>query len=142
MNGRKETLLLGVFALLCVGCSAPMGFVQTSEPTWATIELRETVTQEKAWPLVIDLLTKRFDIAYMSKESGYARTGWLYTWTGELRADYRVRATIKFPLQGKTIDVKSEAEYGRAFGWVRGTDTRLLQTLKSDIMGTLGRVTR
>ncbi len=142
MCGKRRMLVLASLVLLGAGCRTPAGFVKTLEPTWATIELREGLAQEKAWPLVIDLLVKRFDIAYASKDSGYARTGWLYTWTGELRKDYRVRATIKFPLDGKSITVKSEAEYRGQMGWYRGTDTRLLETLKMDIMGTVGRTTR
>jgi len=38
--------------------------------------------------------------------------------------------------------MKSEAEYKGPGGWTRGYDTRLLSTLKSDIMGKIGRATR
>jgi hypothetical protein len=78
----------------------------------------------------------------LSKENGYMRTTWLYSWTGQLRQDYRVRVTIKFSPDHKKVDVKSEANYQSKNGWITGSDTALLQTLKTDLMSTVGRVTR
>ncbi|MHA1228208.1 MAG: hypothetical protein ACTSPV_15800 [Candidatus Hodarchaeales archaeon] len=85
---------------------------------------------------------KKFDLEILSKENGYLRTGWLYSWTGELREDYRVRVTIKFSRDRSKVEVKSEANYLTEKGWIIGSDTALLRTLKTDIMGTIGRVTR
>lgn len=120
----------------------PVTFVQTLEHSWATIEIVENMEYEKAWSAVVDLLVRRFDLEVLSKENGYLRTTWLYSWMGELREDYRVRVTIKFSFDKSKVEIKSEANYQRASGWVIGSDTALLQTLKSDIMGTIGRVTR
>jgi len=142
MKGKSKVLMLMLLAVVCIGC-APPSFVRTMEPTWASVELRKDVEYEKAWAIVIDLLTKRFDIAILSKDDGYARTAWLYTWTGDLTNDYRVRTTVKFAPDHKVVNFKSEAEYRKQWmGWVQGTDTRLLATLKSDIMGVVGRTTR
>ena len=55
---------------------------------------------------------------------------------------YRVRATIKLSPSGENLDKKSESHYGGQFGWKSGIDDRLLQTLKSDISGVVGRVVR
>ena len=55
---------------------------------------------------------------------------------------YRVRATIKLSPSGENLDIKSEAQYGGQSGWKSGFDDRLLQTLKSDISGVIGRVAR
>ena len=120
----------------------PVTFVQTLEHSWATIEIAGNIEYEKAWSAVVDLLVRKFDLEVLSKENGYLRTTWLYSWTGELREDYRVRVTIKFSFDKSKVEIKSEANYQRASGWVIGSDTALLQTLKSDIMGTIGRVTR
>ncbi len=120
----------------------PVTFVQTLEHNWATIEIVENMEYEKAWSAVVDLLVRRFDLEVLSKENGYLRTTWLYSWTGELREDYRVRVTIKFSSDKSKVEIKSEANYQKTSGWVIGSDTALLQTLKSDIMGTVGRVTR
>lgn len=121
---------------------APVTFVRTLEPSWASIEIVEHMEYEKVWSSVVDLLARKFDLEVLSKENGYLRTNWLYSWTGELREDYRVRVTIKFSQDRSKVDVKSEANYRTRTGWVIGSDTALLQTLKTDIMGTVGRVTR
>ena len=120
----------------------PVTFIQMLEPSWASIEIAGNMKYEKTWSAVVDLLVRRFDLEVLSKENGYLRTTWLYSWTGELREDYRVRVTIKFSFDRSKVEIKSEANYQRASGWVLGSDTALLQTLKSDIMGTIGRVTR
>ena len=120
----------------------PVTFVQTLEHSWASIEVAGNIEYEKAWSAVVDLLVRKFDLEVLSKENGYLRTTWLYSWTGELREDYRVRVTIKFSFDKSKVEIKSEANYQRASGWVIGSDTALLQTLKADIMGTIGRVTR
>ncbi|MBA7477868.1 hypothetical protein ES707_13283 [subsurface metagenome] len=53
-----------------------------------------------------------------------------------------MRVTIKFVPDRSKVDIKSEANYLRGENWIIGSDTVLLQTLKADIMGTVGRVTR
>jgi len=135
---KLAILIAGISLLFLLSCSAPATFIQTMEPSWAKIELREDVNFEKAWITVYDLLIRQFDIEVAQKENGYIRTGWIYTWTGEYTDAYRVRVTVKFAEDHKTLDVKSEAYYK---GYV-GYDTRLLQTLNTDIMGTIGRITR
>ncbi len=132
--------LLGL--TLLTGCVAPPTFVKTMEPAWASVELRTDVEYEKAWNAVVDTLVKKFDLQLISKEDGYARTAWLYTWTGQVRENYRVRVTVKFSPDRTKCELKSEAEYGGAGYWVMGYDSRLLSTIKTDVMGTIGRTTR
>jgi hypothetical protein len=135
---KKIISLFIISFLFITGCKPPQTFVRTMEPSWATIELRTEVTYDQAWMQIYDLLTKNFDIEVAQKENGYLRTGWLYTWTGEYSEYYRVRVTVKFAEDRKTVNVKSEAYYKDYIGF----DTRLLQTLKTDIMGTVGRTTK
>lgn len=146
MNSLRRVVLcagLGLAAVFMTGCViAPPSFVKTMAPTWASVEIREGVQFEDAWSSVTDLLVKNFDLEVISKENGYIRTGWLYTWTGRYTAHYRVRITTKFSQDRKKLEIKSEANLKTAYGWQIGTDTALLQTLKTDIMGTIGRVTR
>jgi len=49
---------------------------------------------------------------------------------------------VKFSPDWKKVDVKTEANFLKNDGWIVGTDTRLLQTVKTDIMGVVGRTTR
>ena len=141
-----RTVLRMVVAAVAVvslsGCLAPKTFVKTLEPTWASVELRTDLPYEKAWASVVDSLVKRFDVEVMSREDGYVRTGWLYSWTGQVQENYRVRVTAKFSPDRSKLEVKSEAEFGGPGRWVVGYDTRLLETLKMDIMGNIGRTTR
>lgn len=120
----------------------PVTFVQTLEHSWVTIEVREDISYDRAWASVVDLIVRKFEAEILSKEDGYLRTTWLYTWTGELREDYRVRVTVKFVPDRTKVDIKSEANYLRGENWIIGSDTAVLQTLKADIMGIVGRVTR
>ena len=78
----------------------------------------------------------------LSQQDGYVRTTWLYTWTGKLDENYRVRVTAKFSPDHSKIEIKSEAEHGGNGKWIQGYDTRLLETIKTDIMGKVGRTTR
>jgi len=140
-KGSIGIIVLMVIATLLFSC-VPKTFVKTLEPTWASIELRNDLSYERAWTTVVDALVKRFDLEVLSKEDGYIRTGWLYTWTGKLTENYRVRVTAKFSPDRSKVEVKSEAEYGGPGRWISGYDTRLLETLKTDIMGSIGRTTR
>ena len=135
---------LGVLSLVIAlaACRGPSTFVRTLEPTWGSIELRTELQYEDAWATVVDTLVKRFDLEMMSKPDGYLRTGWLYTWTGTVTENYRVRVTAKFSPDHSKIEVKSEAEYGGPGRWVSGYDASLLETIKTDIMGSIGRTTR
>jgi hypothetical protein len=141
----RALVLLAVAALgagIVAGCSTPKTFVKTMEQTWASVEVRSDVPYTNAWNSVIDILVKRFDLEILSQPDGYARTTWLYSWTGKVDENYRVRVTIKFAPDHSKVEVKSEAEYGGPGNWVPGYDARLLETMKTDIMGKIGRTTR
>ena len=116
------------------------------DPAWNTIEVRKSMDPNQAWNVAVDLAAKRFDIEVLSKEDGYLRTGWLFTWTGKLNQFYKVRTVMKFSPDKNKVEVKSEAQYfHRGFfgnGWQMGTDERLMSTMRTDLMGKLGRTTR
>lgn len=143
---RKATalvLLLGAMTLQ--GCSSmPKSFARTVEPGWAAIEIREGMDFEQAWQETLDVLAKKFELEMISKDGGYARTSWIHTWwkAGEVTENYRVRVVVKFSADRTKVDIKTEANYLMSGEWVLGTDTRLLQTVKTDIMGVVGRTTR
>ena len=150
MKGKRLILFLSLMAItvIVVSC-APKTFVKTMSPGWSAIEIREGITYEVAWESVVDLIARKLDIEILSREDGYLRTGWLYSWTGKLTEVYKVRAVVKFSPNKKVVEIKSEAQYftkGTCFtfgaGWVMGTDERLTTTLKTDIMGKVGRTTR
>lgn len=136
-----------IILMFMSGC-APKTFVRTMDPGWNTIEIRDDLTYDQAWSSVVDLLSKKFDIEILSKQDGYLRSGWFHAWTGDLTEGYKVRAIVKFTPDHRRAEVKSEAQYystgflGIGKGWEMGTDERLTTTLRTDIMGKIGRVTR
>jgi len=81
-------------------------------------------------------------VEFISKDDGYVRTAWTYTWSGVYQQNYRVRVTAKFSDDRKSVDIKSEAQALRGSDWLTGVDARQLATLKTDMMGTIGRTTR
>jgi len=147
---KKRSLLyiVMIFSGLFLVCCAPNPFVRTTSPGWSMIEIRDEVSYDEAWKSVVDLIAKQFDIEILSKEDGYIRTGWLSSWTGNLSQNYKVRSIIKFNPDKRIVEVKSEAQYydggyfGIGAGWVMGTDELLSATLRSDIMGRVGKVSR
>jgi hypothetical protein len=140
VGGLSLVVLAGALGL--AGCT-PATFVQTGEASaWSKVDI-EGITYDEAWNRCVDVVARKFDLdAPLSKESGYLRTCWMYNWTGGFTPDYRVRVSLKFAPDRKSVDVKTEAEYGGAAGWIPGSDTRLLETVKADIMGVVARTTR
>lgn len=141
---RSLCFALSFFIMVAIISCAhpPRTFIRESEPSWATIELRKGLSYEDAWALVVDNLAKRFELEMVSKDGGYARTSWIYNWTGNVTQKYRVRATVKFQPDKTKVDIKTEAEWGGPGKWTPGYDDNMLTTLKTDIMGTVGRTTK
>lgn len=141
----RLTSLLAVVAIVgATGCTtmAPKTFTRMAEPGWSAIEIRDGVSYDKAWRTVFNLLSRTFDIDVAMKEEGYLRTQWLYSWSGKYDPSYTVRITVKFADDRKRMDVKSEALLGLGASRVLGIDSRLASTMKTDLMGTIGRTTR
>ena len=144
---KKITLVL--FAcftscLLFTSCGAvkPRSFVKATDGgSWSSILLREDLTYDQAFNEVLDVIARRFEMDMISKEGGYGRTNWSYTWNdrGTYTQKYRTRVIFKFSSDRKKVDIKTEAEFGGEPNWIRGFDTRLLSTIKQDISGAVGR---
>jgi hypothetical protein len=141
LNRIKAIYLSGLAALVvAAGCAAPT-FVKTSDPAWATISIRDDLDFDHAWSDVLDTLTKKFDMEILQQSDGYARTAWSHTWTGKRTRNYRVRVTVEFAPDHKSVEVKSEAESGGPGKWVKGYDSRLLETIKAEVERKVGRST-
>lgn len=141
----KKTLIITVlgltFGLLLTSC-APTGFVRAVDGgSWSSIMIREDLTYDQAFNEVMDVVAKRFEMDMISKDGGYGRTNWIYTWNtrGTYTRKYRTRVIFKFSNDRKKVDIKTEAEYGGEPRWIRGFDTRLLSTIKQDISGAVSR---
>lgn len=138
----KRFMYFVFVAIIMVSC-APNNFIRTSDVNWSTVILREDLSFDRAWNEVVDVLAKQFEMEMISKDGAYARTGWIYTWNlnGKYQEDYRNRVIIKFSPDRTKVEIKTEAQYGSDGKWENGFDSRLLQTVKLDIMGVVGRTT-
>jgi len=141
---RYRLTWLAPLACFAVGCatSPPRSFSRMQSPTWASFEVRKDLDYERAWNTVLEILIKDFDIDMALRDEGYIRTGWLYTWSGAYLSHYRVRVTVKFSPDRKTLQFRPEAHFLQGKEWSIGTDARLVSTIKTDLMGTVGRTTR
>ncbi len=147
----KKALPIVTLILLCscfssYGMAAaprtPASFSRTQNQAWSSTEIRTGVKYNRAWDMVFEILSKDFEIDAAMREDGYIRTGWLHTWSGLYQANYRVRVTIKFSPDRSKLQFLSEAQALVGRNWILGTDSRLVSTLKTDLMGTVGRTTR
>jgi hypothetical protein len=119
------------------------GFVRSaSGGDWTTFLLSEGMTYDRAFGETLDILVRRFQMEMISKDSGYLRTQWIYTWNTKNKhsEDYRTRVIINFSADRTRLNLKAEAERKKSETyWERGFDTRLLETMKQDIQGVVAR---
>lgn len=144
----KRLLKLFVVAIVTLpmmvscGASAPRTFQRAVDGgSWSSVMIRDGLSYDKAFGEVMDVIGRRFELDMISKEGGYLRTNWIYTWNnkGKYNEKYRTRIVIKFSSDRSRVDIKSEAEFGGEPRWIKGFDTALLTQTKQDIMGVVGR---
>ena len=147
---KKSFMILAavtIFSVVFSSCSilgglgkkSPTGFIQTNEVGWSSIQLRDGLKFDKAFDDVLDVVAKRFEMDIISKEGAYARSQWNYRWGVTEGTSYRTRVIFKFSPDKTKVDVKTEAEWHVGKAWRTGYDTRLLETIKQDIMGVVSR---
>lgn len=135
--------------LIIAGCtSLPRTFVATRDDpgVWKIVEIRESLTNEQVWTIIVDTISQKYDLEVLQKDGGYLRTSWKYTYLdGEKVSDrYRTRFVIKLsgaPNWDKA-QLKCESNWLEDDGWISGYDTHLLEEIYGDIQGKLGRVRR
>ncbi len=147
---KKKIVFLSLLLTLLTSCgslfnaSKPKTFVRAIDGgTWSSIWIREDLGYDRAFNEVLDACAKRFEMDVISKDGGYGRTNWIYTWNdkGKHTEKYRTRVIFKFSADRSKVDIKTEAEFGGEPDWIKGYDTRLLSTMKQDISGVVGRTT-
>ena len=155
----RRMAILGVVGALmlvsgCVTNVPPATYHETVDPGWKVIPIREDMQFETAWQMLVDRIRKSYDIEIVDKDSGYLRTGWIYTSTGSARQDYKTRITTKFATDRKNLELKIDAAFhkiqrgavsGRTmqdYGWLPGSDSQLSDDVYGDLSALLGRVRR
>jgi hypothetical protein len=142
---RIILMLLAGSMSVHLGCGSPnpRAFNQArGASSWSALEVRDGLDHERAWGSVFDLIARNFDIDKVFREDGYLQTDWKHDWSGQYLPNYRVRVTIKFSADKKVLQFKPEAQAFNGTSWVSGVDSRLVSTLKTDLMGTVGRIAR
>ena len=91
----------------------------------------------------IFILTRHgFDPELIQSEVGFIRTRWHYAWNdrGTHWDGYRVRVIISLNPNRTQLVLNAEAELrqGRRGRWVRGFDTRAVETLRNDLTMVVG----
>ncbi len=135
-------LLVVMLSFSSCGSFAPKSFVRAADGgAWSSILIREDLSYDRAFNEVLDVCAKRFEMDVISKDGGYGRTNWSYTWNtkGKYTQKYRTRVIFKFSADRSKVEIKTEAEFGGESEWKKGFDTRLLSTMKQDIGGVVGR---
>jgi hypothetical protein len=146
---KLKTGIMIVTMLIMAGCaSPPRTFVATRDDpgVWKIVEIREGLTNEQVWTIIVDTISQKYDLEVLQKEGGYLRTSWKCTYLeGEKVSDrYRTRFVIKLsgsPSWDKA-QLKCESNWMEDEGWIAGYDTQLLEEIYGDIQGKLGRVRR
>ncbi len=136
------SLVIALPIMISCGLTKPSTFQRAADGgVWSTIMVREDLSYEKAFGEVMDVIGRRFELDMISKDGGYLRTNWIYTWNkkGKYTKKYRTRVVVKFSADRSRVDVKTEAEFGGEPNWIKGFDTSLLTQTKQDIMGVVGR---
>ena len=149
-HGRKSKSQMSrgiILLILCVpmfllsSCGGHSSFVK-GEGGRTTVQIADKISYDLAYDEVITILTRKFELDMISKESGYVKTKWQYTWVGKWgqkpQKDYRVRVTVRLSSERKRIDIQSEAEKLKGDYWIGGYDTRLLEEIRKDISGVVG----
>ena len=136
-------------ALIIAGCSSlPHTFVTTRADTgeWKVLEIREGLSNDKAWAIFVDTLSQKYDLEVIQKDGGYIRTAWKYTFIDGDKISNRYRTRFVAKLSGSPVwnqaQLKCESNWMEDEGWISGYDSQLLKEMYGDIQGKIGRVRR
>ncbi|MDZ7833465.1 MAG: hypothetical protein U5L07_17100 [Desulfobacterales bacterium] len=137
-------ILLMALILIC-GCGKkrPQTFNPVSNPSWSTFEIREDINFSQAWQTINDILIDNYQLEFINKDIGYVRTSWQYGYNEDYEGKYRSMVEIKFSPDQNTIKIRTTSHFKEDDDyWVEGTDSKLISSLKSDILGHIGRTSR
>jgi uncharacterized lipoprotein len=128
-------ILMGVMIFSLTACTAPRGFV--AQPAgWNAVQMRESVNHEKAWSILVSVVSDDYDIEMMDSESGYLRTNWRHE--GQGTQEWFTRIIGKVEMNG-TTRIKVESKYYDQIlsRWVNGYNTFTTTKIKDDLSGRL-----
>ncbi len=136
----KKIIAMFFAASIMSACAfAPSTFVR-NQPGWSVIELADGVSKDSAWGKVADALKERdLEFDKIDKDAGYMRTAWNYRLSNKNNQTYATRVIVDFPTNGKTIKVKTQAQFLNDGRWEEGFDVNYQSTFKEEIASVIGR---
>lgn len=92
------------------GCQ-PMNVV-TPETGWITYEVRDGLSYDEAWMIVVDaILARDYQFEILAKDDGYIKTEYYHENVESLGVEVRTRVSIKFSYGRKTVRMKIDEDY-------------------------------
>jgi len=142
---KKNVFFKGLLAVLLTiglvfaGCTSRPKTFQKGSSGDTTILLRQDVEFDRAFREVAFTLNRHgFETEMIQPEVGYIRTRW-NRWDSTTSIDaYRVRVVCNFNPSRTQLIVKVEAEHLEGGYWVQGSDTRAIETLRTDLNNVVG----
>ena len=133
---------LGLASAATTGGRAPATF-QRGAGGETTILLRPNLDFDVAFRELVFVLSRHgFDPEMMQQDVGFIRTRWNYQWFAVQGRDglqrYRVRVIANFNPSRTQLIINPEGEWFEGNVWIRGFDTRAVETLRNDITMILG----
>ena len=150
MANKKVYFGMLVMVLLLVmtltGCGSTQSSFQSGSGGETVIVLREGSDFDNVFREIVFILNRNgFEAEMVQSDVGYIRTRWINTWNDRgITVDrYRVRVIIQFNPARTQLILNAEAEQylNPLFGsgrWVRGYDSRAVETLRNDINVIIG----
>lgn len=92
------------------GCQ-PVSSV-SPETGWITYEVRDGLTYDEAWMIVVDaVLARDYQFEILAKDDGYIKTEYYHESVESQGVEVRTRVSIKFSYGRKTVRMKVDEEY-------------------------------
>ena len=153
MSSKKLWLamfvLVPMFGMTLAGCaglpfgqSGPPSSFQRGSGGETVILLRDGLEFDAAFREIVFVLSRHgFDPEMMQQEVGFIRSRWNYAWEtvgGQVVEGYRVRVVANFNPSRTQLIINPEGEWLERGQWIRGFDTRAVETLRNDLTIIVG----
>jgi hypothetical protein len=105
-------ILLFIASLsLLTGCTGSLPD-SDSGTGWITYEVREGLSYNDAWMIVVDaLLTRGYQFETLSKDDGYMKTEYYHETVESQGVETKTRLSVKFTYGRRTVRLKVDEEY-------------------------------
>jgi hypothetical protein len=119
--------------------NSPTSFVRSAETDWTTMPIRQGMTARDALIKAADIISMKYDVEMIDRESIVFRTQWKVSRTFESNTiQYRVRIQLRASQERDRLLIKAEARYGDIDVYREGWDRNVLEDLQLEINRVVG----